>query len=218
MKEGPDRILRPEQAAYLDTTVAPRDALLAKMEAYAAQHGHPISDPEVASLIAAIARLRAPRVIVEVGTNIGYGAIVLARAVAAVPGARVVTVEKNEALCKVARDFVAEAGLGASVDVVCDDALAFLDKLEGDVGLAYIDCVKQDYPRYLDLLTPKLEANGVILADNVLWKGFVAAPAPPPEEVDKVTALREFNRRVTQAPFSGVILPLGDGVAFATKA
>ena len=54
-----------------------RDALLARMEARAADRGYPISDPEVANLLAIVARLARPELIVELGTNIGYGAIVL---------------------------------------------------------------------------------------------------------------------------------------------
>ena len=86
---GVDPILRPEQASYLEALEPPRDALLAKMEAYAAERGQPISDPEVASFLAVTAAATRPKLIVELGANIGYGAIVLARA--AGPLARVVS-------------------------------------------------------------------------------------------------------------------------------
>ena len=61
MKQGPDLILHAEQAAYLDRTVPARDPLLARMEAFAAAHDHPISDPEVGNLLTAVTRMRAPR-------------------------------------------------------------------------------------------------------------------------------------------------------------
>ena len=61
----------------------PRDALLARMEARAAERGYPISDPEVGTFLAVAARAAAPRFIVELGANIGHGAIVLARAAGA---------------------------------------------------------------------------------------------------------------------------------------
>ncbi|MBN9166297.1 MAG: hypothetical protein J0I07_35515 [Myxococcales bacterium] len=79
MKDAADAILRPEQAAYLDGIEPTRDPLLVEMEAYAKANRQPISDPEVASFLAVTARLSGARKIVEVGTNIGYGAIVLAR-------------------------------------------------------------------------------------------------------------------------------------------
>jgi predicted O-methyltransferase YrrM len=94
MKDAIDAILRPEQAAYLDALEPPRDALLARMEKLAKDRGLPISDPEVASFLAITAGARAPKLIVELGTNIGYGAIVMARA--AGPLAKVITVELSK--------------------------------------------------------------------------------------------------------------------------
>src|SRR5689334_5953466 len=113
MKEASDAILKLEQASYLEALEPPRDALLAKMEARAAERRYPISDPEVASLMAVAAASRQPRFVVELGTNIGYGAIVLARA--AGEGARVVTIEYRAELCEEARGFIEEAGLAHRV-------------------------------------------------------------------------------------------------------
>lgn len=216
MKEAADAILRPEQAAYLEGIEPARDPLLAEMEAYARDKRQPISDPEVASFLAVTARACGARSIVEVGTNIGYGAIVLARA--AGPDARVVTIENDAAMVEVARSFIERAGLGGRIEVRHGDALAELAAIGGGIDLVYIDCVKEHYPQYLDLVLPKLSAKGVIVADNVLWKGLVAAADVPPNEVARVQALRTFNQAiVSDARLRGVILPLGDGVAYAVR-
>jgi caffeoyl-CoA O-methyltransferase len=216
MKHSAAAILRPEQAAYLDALEPPRDALLARMEGYARRHGHPISDPEVASFLAATALARAPKRIVELGTNIGYGAIVLARA--AGPEARVVTIELDHELCKTARGYIEEAGLASRVEVRQGAAVAELEKIGGPVDMAYIDCVKEEYPRYLELLVPRLSSRGVIVADNVLWSGHVASEVVPEDERARTAALRAFNRAlVDQKELYAVVLPLGDGVAFAVK-
>ncbi len=218
MKAKGDRILRPEQAAYLEALEPARDALLAEIEVFARAHGNqPISDPEVASFLAVTARAARPRAVLEVGTNLGYGAIVLARAAA---DARVVTLEKSPELCKTARDFVARAGLSDRVEVREADALEALAADASPVDFVYVDCVKEDYPRYFDLLVPRLTPGGVLVADNVLWRGLVAAADTdvPEHERVRVDALRAFNRRVvTDARLRGVVLPLGDGVAFATR-
>jgi predicted O-methyltransferase YrrM len=221
MKDSPDAIIKPEQAAYLDALEPARDAFLAKMEKYAVTsdprgRGHPISDPEVASFLAITARASGARFIVELGTNIGYGAIVLARA--AGPGARVLTIELNRELCEVARGFVAEAGLEDRVEVRQGAALAELEKISEPIDLAYVDCVKEEYPRYLELLVPRLSPRGVIVADNVLWKGHVARQAVPDSEKERAEALRAFNLALVQHPkLRGLVLPLGDGVGYAVK-
>src|SRR5689334_9472436 len=127
MKDAVDAILRPEQASYLEALTPPRDALLARMEARAAECRYPISDPEVATFLAVTARARAPRRIVELGTNIGYGAIVMARA--AGEQCRVTTVEYRAELCEEARGFIAEAGLADRVEVRQGMALAVLERM-----------------------------------------------------------------------------------------
>ncbi|OJY26704.1 MAG: hypothetical protein BGO98_06740 [Myxococcales bacterium 68-20] len=216
MKDAADAILRPEQAAYLDGIEPTRDPLLVEMEAYAKANRQPISDPEVASFLAVTARLSGARKIVEVGTNIGYGAIVLARA--AGPDARVITIEHDAATAAVARSFIERAGLSSQVEVREADALAALALLTDEIDLVYIDCVKEHYPAYLDLVLPKLSARGVIIADNVLWKGLVAAADVPPHELGRVQALRTFNHAiVSDSRLRGVVLPLGDGVAYAAR-
>lgn len=216
MKNSPDAILKPEQARYLEGIEPPRDPLLTEMEAYAHEHRQPISDPEVASFLAVVARSSGARTIVEVGTNIGYGAIVLARA--AGPSAKVITIDNDPAICEVARGFIAKAGLADRIEVRVNDALAELALVTTPIDLVYIDCVKEHYPAYLDLVLPKLSERGVIVADNVLWYGFVAAEDVPAHEVGRVSALRTFNHAlVTDARLRGVILPLGDGVAYAVR-
>lgn len=216
MKEAADAILHADQARYLEGLEPPRDALLAEMERYAKDHGHPISDPEVASFLAVTARASGAKRIVEVGTNIGYGAIVLGRA--AGEGSKVVTIEYDAATCETARGFIAKAGLSERVEVVHADALAALATIEGGIDLAYVDCVKEHYPAYLDLLVPKLSARGVLVADNVLWKGHVARGEVPAAHIGKAQALRTFNHTLVSDPrLRAVVLPLGDGVAYAVR-
>jgi predicted O-methyltransferase YrrM len=232
MKQASDAILRPEQAGYLEglhassvralatlagvSPVDGRDPLLAKMEARAAERGYPISDPEVACLLAIVARVARPKLVVELGTNIGYGAIVMARA--AGEGATVKTIEYNPDLVEEARGFIAEAGLSERVQVIHGKAIPELEKIEGPIDLVYVDCVKEEFERYLEIAVPKLSSRGVILADNVLWGGTVAQKQPPDSEKARVGALRAFNRALVSRPdLCGVVLPMGDGVGFATK-
>jgi predicted O-methyltransferase YrrM len=217
VKADAGAILRPEQAAYLEALEPPRDPLLARMEALAAERHNPISDPEVASFLAVTCRARAPKLIVELGTNIGYGAIVLARA--AGPFARVLTIEMAHTHVQTARGFIEEAGLSSQIEVRQGAAIGELEKIHEPIDLAYIDCVKEEYPRYLELLVPRLAPRGVLIADNVLWRGMVARGDPIPEkDRERTEVLRAFNLSIVQHPqLRGLVLPLGDGVAYAVK-
>jgi caffeoyl-CoA O-methyltransferase len=217
VKDAADAILKADQAAYLESIEPARDALLAEIEAFAKERRQPISDPEVASFIAVTARASGAKRVVEVGTNIGYGAIVLGRAIG--EEGRVITIENDLQTCEIARGFIARAGLSGRVEVKHADALTALATLTDEIDLAYVDCVKEHYPAYLDLILPKLSARGVIIADNVLWKGLVAPEdSPPASEIGRVQALRTFNHTiVSDSRLRGVILPLGDGVAYAVR-
>lgn len=219
MKDAPDAILGADQATYLEGIEPARDELLAEMEAYAKERRQPISDPEVATFLAVTARACGAATIVEVGTNIGYGAIVLARA--AGTSARVITIENDAETVKVARGYIKRAGLDQQVEVRQGDALAELGTLAAaaqEIDLVYIDCVKEDYPRYLELVVPKLSPRGVVIADNVLWKGLVAKKDVPAKEKVRVEALRAFNQALVSHPqLRAVVLPLGDGVGYAVR-
>lgn len=219
MKHTSDAILQAAQASYLERLEAPRDPLLAKMEAFAAEKKHPISDPEVATFLAVTIAAMGAKRIIELGTNIGYGAIVMARA--AGEGAHVTTIERSPEICSIARAYAKEAGLDRVIDVREGAAIGELEKLEGPFDFAYVDCVKEEYPRYLALLEPRIRKGGVLVADNVLWRGLVAQDDDkdmPETEHARVLAMREFNRALTSsAAFRAVVLPLGDGVGFAVR-
>jgi predicted O-methyltransferase YrrM len=213
MKDRFDAILRPEQARYLDALLPPRDALLAEMEAYAAAHGVPISDPEVGRLLTLLARARGARRILEVGTAIGYGAVCLARGA---PEAQVVTLEAVAETAAVARGFLARAGVAERVEVLEGQALDLLHRLDGPFDLVYLDAAKGEYRRYLDAALPRLSLGGLVVADNVLWKGRVAEPLE--EREASADALRAFNGYLMIHPqLVAVVLPLGDGVGLAAK-
>jgi len=216
MKAAADAILQPEQATYLASLLPARDPLLQRMEALAAERREPISDPEVAAFLGLVTRTSGAKYIVELGTNIGYGAIVLARA--AGPAARVVTIEFNAELCERARGFIGEAGLGGQIEVRQGAALAELAKISTPIDLAYVDCVKEEYSQYLELLVPRLSPRGIILADNVLWRGLVARSQVPEAERRRVDALRAFNAALSShRELDSIVLPFGDGVAYAVK-
>jgi caffeoyl-CoA O-methyltransferase len=206
MKERIDAILRRNQAEYLESLLPERDALLEQMEKFAEEQGHPIADPEVAQLMRALVKVRAPRRVLEVGTNIGYSVIVIGRECD--PDVVVETIEIDHNTLTIARRFVAEAALPCRVVFHEGAALDVLPRLTGPFDFVFIDCVKTEYEDYLDALLPKLERGAVIVCDNLLWKGRVAAGEHDPA----TDALRAFNERIATDPrLITSVLPLGDG-------
>ena len=215
MKHGEGTILRGEQERYIERLIPPRDPLLREMEDQAAREDIPISDPEVGRLLTVLARATRARRILEVGTAIGYGTLCLARGA---PEATVTTIDNDPGRLAEARAYLERAGVAGRVELVQGAALDVLPDLAGPFELAYVDAVKPEYRRYLDLILPKLMVGGMIVFDNLLWKGQVAAPPEDGEEDEQATALRAFNTYLMIHPqLHAVVIPLGDGVGLATK-
>jgi caffeoyl-CoA O-methyltransferase len=214
MKRGDAVILRPEQERYLARLLPPRDAILREMEERAAREDIPISDPEVGKLLGILARTAGARLILEIGAAIGYGAIWLARGA---PEARVQSVDIDPERLAAARGYLERAGVADRVELIEGAALEVLHRLDGPFDLVYVDAVKTEYRKYLDLVLPKLRVGGVIVFDNLLWGGQVAAPGEDQEDRD-ADALRSFNGYLMMHPqLEAVVLPLSDGVGLATK-
>src|SRR5262249_26513458 len=128
------------------------------------------------------------------------------------------TIELSTELCEMARGFVKEAGLADRIQGRQGTALTELEKIDRPIDLAYIDCVEEEEPAYLELIVPRLSPPRAIVADNVLWKGHVARESVPEAEKARTEALRKFNLALVQHPeLRAVVLPLGDGVAYAVK-
>lgn len=213
MKDATDAILRPQQAAYLDRVLPPRDSLMKEMEQQAAGEGIPISDPEVGRLLETLAVGLSARRILEVGTAIGYGTLWLARGA---PAATIVTLDRDPQRIQQAQEYLQRAKVVDRVEFVQGDALESLATLEGEFDLMYIDAEKTEYRRYLDLGLQRLRVGGCIVADNLLWKGWVADPQV--EEDAATRSFRAFNGYFLSHPqLASVIVPLGDGVGIACK-
>jgi caffeoyl-CoA O-methyltransferase len=217
MKSLLDAILQRDQALYLDGLLPPRDELMSEMEEYSARHGVPSSDPEVALFLDLSVRAIGARRALEIGTAIGYGAITLARAMPA--DGRVTTIDPGLERVRVAREFIRRAGVEHKIEIIEAKALVTLPSLRGPFDLAYIDAVKEEYPAYLEQIVPRLRPGGILIADNVLWKGQVATGRLlAADQRESTEALQEFNHLLTtHSDLKAMVLPVGDGLGYGIK-
>lgn len=218
MKDRSDAILRSIQAEYLENLLPKRDELLSEMESYAAAGAIPISDPEVGLLLQMLVRAIGAARVLEVGSAIGYGSIWMARGGDAT---HVVGIERDLARIEIAQGYVVRAELGDRVEFVAGDALEVMRTLEPTppFDLIYLDSNKADYRRLLDYGLQILRVGGLVVIDNLLWKGQVADPPEDPcDEDEEAEVLRSFNGYFSMHPqIDSQILPLGDGLGLAVK-
>lgn len=203
-----------ELEKYLEDLVPKRDPVLQAMEEQALKETIPVVTPAVGSYLAMLVAVSRSQRILEIGTATGYSTVWLARAAALADG-HVTTIDMNAGRREQALQYFREAGVQDRVTSLLGDVRKILPDLTGDYDLIFIDAAKGEYLEYLELGLPKLSENGLLVADNVLFRGWVAPGAVyAPKYENMVSHLRCFLHKLCHHPeLDTVILPLGDGLA-----
>ena len=164
-------------------------------------------------LLEMLVRMVKPSLVLEIGTYTGYSAISMARALP--PGALLHTIEINDELVDMCREYVKKAGLEEKIIIHTGDALEIMKKMDLSFDVIFIDGDKRQYTDYYRLAINILNKNGYILADNVLWDGKVADPA----RNDLMTqGIRRFNQVVKEDQGTEkIIIPARDGLMIIRK-
>jgi len=198
---------------YLYSMLPKRDPVLAEMEDYATEHNVPIVGPAVARVLQQLAMMINAGAVFELGSAIGYSTIWWAQAVG--DKGRVIYTDGDSKNAERARGYFARAGVANRITLHTGDALEFLSEQKQEFDIIFNDVDKEDYPRVLRLVAPRLRSGGLFITDNVLWSGRVAQENP----TDATTkAILEFNRKLYDATeFYTTILPIRDGLAVAVK-
>jgi len=125
------------------------------------------------------------------------------------------TIDKNEELNTIQKKYFKKSGLENNIIQYNGCALDIIPKIEEKFDLIFIDADKENYINYFNLVIDKLNNNGVILADNVLWSGKVINF----EDHDLTTnVLREFNRMVNNDKrVETILIPIRDGISIIRK-
>jgi predicted O-methyltransferase YrrM len=152
------------------------------------------------------------RTVFELGSAIGYSTIWWAQAVG--ESGRVIYTDGDSKNAERARGYFKRAGVEQRIAMHTGDALEYLSEQKQEFDIIFCDVDKEDYPRVLHLVAPRLRKGGLFITDNVLWSGRIAEKNP-----DRTTkAILDFNRKLYDAKeFYTTILPIRDGLAVALK-
>jgi caffeoyl-CoA O-methyltransferase len=198
---------------YLYSMLPKRSEVLAEMEDYATQHSIPIVGPAVASVLQQLALMINARTVFELGSAIGYSTIWWAQAVG--DKGRVIYTDGDKKNAERAHGYFTRAGVANRITLHTGDALEVLSEQKQEFDIIFNDVDKEDYPRVLRLVAPRLRKGGLFITDNVLWSGHVAEKNPTDA---RTKAILEFNRKLYDSKeFYTTILPIRDGLAVALK-
>jgi len=163
-------------------------------------------------VLSMFSRMIRPRVVLEIGTYLGYSALCFAEGL--VEGGKVITLDVNEETNKVARSFVEKSGYKDRIEFHLGEGAKIIPSLPETFDLVFIDADKPNYSNYYNLVFGKVRPGGFIIADNVLWSGKVLDD----EKDENTQALHDFNLLVhADERVSNVLLPIRDGLMVVCK-
>lgn len=163
-------------------------------------------------VLSMFSRMIRPRVVLEIGTYLGYSALCFAEGL--VEGGKVITLDVNEETNKVARSFVEKSEYKDRIEFHLGEGAKIIPSLPETFDLVFIDADKPNYSNYYNLVFNKVRPGGFIIADNVLWSGKVLDD----EKDENTQALHDFNLMVqADDRVSNVLLPIRDGLMVVCK-
>jgi len=176
----------------------------------------PIIMDDTLEVIAKILKEAKPKKILEIGTAVGYSAIRFSEYLQ--ESGHIDTIERDEERVKEAKQNISELKLESKIHILEGDALEILPTLEGPYDVVFIDAAKGKYPIFLSEALRMLNNSGIIIADNVLYKGYVLSDYNKHKQRTAVRGLREFLKNLDEnSNLVTEILEVGDGLAVSRK-
>lgn len=202
---------------YIRNTIKEDQGVLLELRKFAALNNIPVIQPETARLLLVLGLIIKPRKILEIGTAIGYSSILLARTLS--PGGVVDTIESYDEMVEMARYNIKRAGYQDKINSIAGDAAEVLRCLDKKYDLILLDAAKGQYLELLPDCIRLLSIRGVLISDNVLYKGMVANDRLIIRRKKTIVKrLREYLKCIcNKSDVETCILPVGDGVAVTVK-
>ena len=205
--------------AYINSLDSGDGALCDEIAREAAKSHVPVIRRETAALLKTMVALKKPERILEVGTAVGYSALLMARVM---PGnAHITTIEKFEKRIPAARKNFKRAGMEETITLLEGDAGEIIQNLpKAAYRFIFMDAAKGQYlhwlPRILELLAP----GGILVSDNVLQDGTILESRFAVERRDRTIhrRMREYLYQLKhRKDLETAVLPVGDGVTVSVK-
>ncbi len=202
---------------YIRKTIRKNDGLLAKIEKYAKVNHVPIIYPEVVQLLRIVGAIKKPKRILEIGTAIGYSALILSESLDS--SGVLDTIERSEEMIILAKNNIRLAKKDKQINVIAGEADDVLKCLDKSYDLIFIDAAKGQYQEFLKESLRMLNTDGVLISDNVLYKGMVANDELVSDKKKTITnRMRSYLGELCQnSELETTILSIGDGVTISSK-
>lgn len=187
---------------------------LNKIKEKALENHIPIIMDDTLDVIAKILIEKKPKRILEIGAAVGYSAICFSKYLA--EGGVIDTIERDENRIEEAKRNFKKVEVENKINLYEGDAVDLLPNLNEKYDVVFIDAAKGKYPFFLKEALRMIKDNGIIIADNILYKGYVMSDYNKHKQRTAVRNLREYIKETTEDPnMITEILEVGDGLAIS---
>ena len=171
---------------------------LAKIKEDAYKRYIPIIMDDTLEVIDKYLKENNPKNILEIGTAVGYSAMCFSEFLA--EGGRIDTIERDEQRIEEAKINIKKVGVEEKIKIYDGDAVEILPTLNEKYDMVFIDAAKGKYPFFLKESLRMINPNGIIFADNILYKGYVMSDYNKHKQRTAVRNLREYIKEVSENP------------------
>lgn len=203
---------------YINSLDRGNTPFLEELESYARDTYVPIIRKEMQTFLKWMLAVKQPKKILEVGTAIGFSALLMAEYNPA--GGEITTIENYEKRIPIARENFKKAGREAQITLLEGDAADWLKKLEGPYDFIFMDAAKGQYIHFMDDVLRLLAPDGILVSDNVLQDGDIIESRYVVTRRNRTIhkRMRDYLYQLTHHPqLRTTVLPLGDGVTLSVK-
>lgn len=211
-------IVDERMVTYIHSLEVPESEIIETIEQEALDTYVPIIRKETQSFLKVLLLLKKPMKILEVGTAVGFSAILMSEYMP--EGAHITTIEKYEKRIPIARENFKRAGKESCITLIEGDALEVMQSLDDSYDMIFMDAAKGQYIHYMPEALRLLAPEGVLVSDNVLQDGDIIESRFAVERRNRTihSRMREYLYELTHNDMLQTsILPLGDGVALSVK-
>ncbi|WP_160680095.1 O-methyltransferase [Clostridium sp. C8-1-8] len=202
---------------YLRGLIGDREDELYELERYAEENAVPIVQKEAGQFLEFMVSMKKPKKILELGTAIGYSAILMSKA--ANGSANITSIERDENMVSIAENNISKYNFNDKIKVIQGDCLEILEKLDDKFDLIFMDAGKGHYNHFLPHCLRLLAEEGIIISDNVLFRGMVATnDLVKRRKITIVKRMRDYLETISKdKDLITTIIPMGDGIAVTKR-
>ncbi len=202
---------------YIRGVLPANKGLLREIEIYADENHVPIVHKEVGVLLQVITKAIGAKRVLEIGTAIAYSTLLFSEAMG--KDGHVTTIDRNKKMIPLAKENIEKAGKTENIRLMEGDAAMVLRQLKDKYDLIFLDGAKGHYKYLLNESINLLNSGGILISDNILYKGMVATDKlVVRRQRTIVNRMRDYLQYICNHPqLDTCIIPIGDGLAISYK-